>query len=208
MRARNLAHIRNYKLVINSNISGAILVEETEIKNIFVAAGPCAIESEKQINNITYKIGLIRDIAEPYLITFMCRGGSWKPRTLYKDKNGEHVFEGLREEGLKIHADAAKKYSLPVVSEAMSEMDIRHFHRYLDEDIDFVQVGARTNQAYALLYAVGGTKFGVFLKSPQQGIDINESIGSLQRLENNRERVFCPRGQKRIIDPRGKETEA
>ena len=184
------------------------MVEEAEIKNIYVAAGPCAIESEKQINNIAYKIGFIRDIAEPYLIDFMCRGGSWKPRSLYKDKKGEHVFEGLREEGLKMHAYAAKKYSLPIVSEVMSEMDIRHFHRHLDEDVDFVQVGARTNQAFALLYALGGTRFGVFLKSPQQGIDVNESIGSLQRLENNRERVFCTRGQKRIIDPRGRETEA
>ena len=198
----------NYGLVIDSNCSGDILVEEDKIKNIFVVAGPCAIESEKQINDIAYKISLIRDIAEPYLIDFMCRGGSWKPRTLYQDKNREYIFEGLREEGLKIHASAAKKYSLPVVSELMSEMDLRHFHRYLDEETDFIQIGARTNQAYALLYAVGGTEFGVFLKSPQQGIDVNESIGSLQRLENNRQRIFCTRGQKRIIDPRGTETEA
>ncbi|MBN1682851.1 hypothetical protein JW865_04790 [Candidatus Bathyarchaeota archaeon] len=184
------------------------MVEEKAIKNIFIAAGPCAIESENQINDITYKMSLIRDISKPYLIHFMCRGGSWKPRTLHIDQNGEHVFEGLREEGLKIHANSAKKYFLPIVSELMSEMDLRHFHRYLDEEIDFIQIGARTNQAYALLYAVGGTDFGVMLKSPLQGIDVNESVGSLQRLENNRQIIYCVRGQKKIIDPRGLRTEA
>lgn len=175
---------------------------------IFIIAGPCAIESDERINDIANKIGLIRDIAEPYKIDFLCRGGSWKPRTLYRNENGEHFFDGLREKGLKMHADAAKKHSLPVVSELVSEKDLRYFKRYLDDKTDYLQIGARTSQSFALLHAIGATKFSVLLKNPQHGVDVNEAIGSLQRFENNPNRVYCIRGQKRPIDPRGHENGA
>ena len=175
---------------------------------VFIIAGPCAIESKEQITNITQKISLIRDIAEPYNIDFMCRGGSWKPRTLYRNKKGDHVFEGLREKGLKMHAEAAKKHSLPVVTELVSEKDLPYFYQYLDPKTDYIQIGARTSQAFSLLHAVGETKFNVLLKNPQHGVDINEAIGSLQRFERNRNRIYCTRGQKRTIDPMGSEKEA
>lgn len=175
---------------------------------VFIIAGPCAIESEEQIRDITYKVSLIRDIAEPYYIDFMCRGGSWKPRTLYKNKHGEHIFEGLRDKGLRMHSEAAKKRSLPIVSELVSEKDLGFFKRYLDDKIDYIQVGARTSQSFSLLHAIGETKFSTLLKNPQHGVDINEAIGSLQRFEINTNRVYCTRGQKRTIDPRGIETEA
>ncbi|TFH14779.1 hypothetical protein E4H04_09605 [Candidatus Bathyarchaeota archaeon] len=185
------------------------LCETPEQSNrVFIIAGPCAIESEEQINDITYKIGLIKDIAEPYNINFMCRGGSWKPRTLYRNKQGEHIFEGLRKKGLRMHVSAAKKRSLPVVTELVSERDLRYFKQYLVEKTDFIQVGARTSQAFSLLHAIGETKFSVLLKNPQHGVDINEAIGSLQRFENNRTRIYCTRGQKRTIDPSGEENKA
>ncbi len=171
----------------------------TSNKEIVIVAGPCAVESQDQIMNMAYKISLIRDIVQPFNIHIKFRGGAWKPRTQLVH-NGEKIFEGTREEGLIWLAEAANKYNLSIVSEVMSEMDLRHFIRYLKPERDYLQIGARTNQAFALLYAVGGTQFNVILKNPPHGVDIRETVGSLQRFENNRDKVFCTRGQ-RIIDP-------
>ncbi len=175
-------------------------------EDLVIVAGPCAVESEEQINDMAYKISLIRNIVQPYCIGMKLRGGAWKPRTLYV-KDGEKIFEGTREEGLIWLSRAAKKYSLPVVSEVMSEMDLRHFIRYLNSDRDYLQIGARMSQSFSLLYAVGGTRFNVILKNPQHGTDTREMIGSLQRFENNGNKVYCTRGQ-RILDPSSAETEA
>jgi 3-deoxy-D-arabino-heptulosonate 7-phosphate (DAHP) synthase len=144
---------------------------------------------------MAYKISRIRDIVQPFHLDVKFRGGAWKPRTQLMRN-----FEGTREDGLIWLADAANTYDLPIVSEVMSEMDLRHFIRYLKPERDYLQIGARTNQAFALLYAVGGTRFNVLLKNPPHGIDVRETVGSLQRFEHNREKVFCTRGQ-RIIDP-------
>ena len=98
------------------------------VEEIGVVAGPCAVESEEQIMSMAYKISLIRDVAQEFNINVKLRGGAWKPRTLYV-RDGERIFEGTREEGLIWLAQAANKYSLPIVSEIMSEMDLRHFIR-------------------------------------------------------------------------------
>jgi 3-deoxy-D-arabino-heptulosonate 7-phosphate (DAHP) synthase len=171
----------------------------TRNKEIVIVAGPCAVESQEQIMSMAHKISLIRDIVQPHNIHIKFRGGAWKPRTQLL-RNGEKIFEGTREEGLIWLAEAAKKYNLSIVSEVMSEMDLRHFIRYLNPERDYLQIGARTNQAFALLYAVGGTRFNVILKNPPHGVDVRETVGSLQRFQNNRDKVFCTRGQ-RIVDP-------
>jgi 3-deoxy-D-arabino-heptulosonate 7-phosphate (DAHP) synthase len=168
-------------------------------EDLVIVAGPCAVESKEQIQDMAYKISLIRDVAQPYHIGVKLRGGAWKPRTLY-ERDGERIFEGTREEGLIWLTHTANKYSLPVVSEVMSEMDLRHFIRYMNPERDYLQIGARMSQAFALLYAVGGTRFNVLLKNPPHGIDVREAVGSLQRFEHNRNKVYCTRGQ-RIIDP-------
>jgi len=166
------------------------------MNNITIVAGPCAVESYEQTMKMAEKIARIRDIAEPFGIGFMYRGGAWKPRTSYVDMNGDVVFEGMREEGLKWLAEVAKKYNLSIVTECMSENDIRHFGRYLDPSRDYLQIGARNSQNFALLYAIGGEGFGVVLKNPQHGVDPKEARGSIERLEKNRHIIYCVRGQK------------
>lgn len=181
---------------------------QKKMKNIVIAAGPCAVESEEQITDMAYKISLIRDIAQPYGIDFKLRGGAWKPRTTYLVKNNgseERVFEGLREIGLEWLKNAGDEYNLPVVTELMSEMDLRYFHSYLNPAKDFIQIGARSFQNFALLWSIGNTDFGVLLKNPQHGIDTDEVKGSLGRLCRNKEIVFCTRGQKRYIHPSASE---
>jgi 3-deoxy-D-arabino-heptulosonate 7-phosphate (DAHP) synthase len=178
-------------------------------KNIVIVAGPCAVESEEQVFEMGYKIKNIRDIVKPYGIDIYFRGGAWKPRTEYLEKNNsikKKIFEGMGEIGLQWLSKVAKEYNLPIVSEDMSEMDIRHFFRYLEPERDYIQIGARTSQAFALLYEVGGTPFGVVLKNATHGIDSKEVQGSLERFLKNRQKVFCIRGQKKFIHPDGKDS--
>lgn len=130
------------------------------------------------------------------------RGGAWKPRTEYWNGDGERVFEGTREEGLLWLSEVGDKYDLPIFTECMSEQDLRHFGRMLDYDRDYLQVGARTSKAYPLLHAIGGTPFGVLIKSPEQGVNPRDAVGSLQRFEKNDDLIYCLRGSV-ITDPNG-----
>ncbi len=170
-----------------------------EYKPILLIAGPCAVETYDQTMEMAYKVSMVRDAVQPFGIQVGYRGGAWKPRT----RHGEDVFEGTREEGLRWLAEAGKKYDLPIVTECMSEDDLRHFGRTLDFDRDVIQIGARDNQNYALLYAVGGTPFSVLLKNPQHGVNVNEVVGSMERFVKNRQLMYCTRGQHPIIDPDG-----
>ncbi len=187
--------LNNYLINVGS-------VKNMKCREITMVAGPCATESEEQVMTTAHSIAEIRDVARDYRIQFKLRGGAWKPRTAYKGSDGERIFEGTGETGLKWLSQAAETYSLPIVSEIMSEMDLRHFLRYLKPERDYLQVGARDAQTYALLYAVGGTTFNVLLKNSQHGIDTSETIGSLQRFEKNSSKVFCVRGQKPYIPVR------
>lgn len=174
-------------------------------QNICIVAGPCAVESEEQIHEIGGKIARIRDaVPKEYGIDFKLRGGAWKPRTKYyvRDADGEiveKVFEGYGEVALKWLADVADRYDIPVVSELMSEMDLRYFQAHLKPERDYLQIGARNSQNFALLFIAGNTNFGVLLKNPQHGVRIDEAVGAMERLKHNREVVYCTRGQARYV---------
>ena len=73
------------------------------------------------------------------------RGGAFKPRT------SPYAFQGMREDGLKILADARAETGLPVVTEVMDPRDVELVARYAD----VLQVGARNMQNFSLLEAVG-----------------------------------------------------
>ncbi len=166
--------------------------------NLTIAAGPCAVESKEQIDDMASKIGKIAAIAKEYDITMMLRGGAWKPRTSFFVQNGhgpkEVVFEGTREEGLVWLTNAGRRNGLPVISEIMASEDLRHFLREMEPEVDYLQIGARNSQNFPLLYCIGGTNFGVILKNPQHGVDVKEAAGSIQRLKKTRAPVYCVRG--------------
>src|SRR5581483_7357981 len=98
-----------------------------------VMAGPCSVESEKQIlesAEIVAKHG-----------AKLLRGGAFKPRTSPYD------FQGLEEEGLKLLAKARKVTGLGIVTEVMSDRDVDLVAEYAD----VLQIGARNMQNFALL---------------------------------------------------------
>ena len=84
----------------------------------FLIAGPCSVESEKQIFRIAEDM-------KNFGIKLL-RGGAFKPRT------SPSSFQGLGFEGLRLIKAAAEKFGLFVVSEFTSISQ-------LDKGIDFVE---------------------------------------------------------------------
>ena len=80
---------------------------------IIVIAGPCSVESEKQLNIIAKSV---KSSGAKLL-----RGGAFKPRT------SPYAFQGLGEEGIRLLNSTSDQYDLPTVSEISSQTQIKLF---------------------------------------------------------------------------------
>jgi 3-deoxy-7-phosphoheptulonate synthase len=113
---------------------------------IAVIAGPCAVESRQQIQEVA---ALVRESGAVIL-----RGGAYKPRT------SPYAFQGLGEEGLKYLKEAGEANGMPVISEIVSPEHAAMFAEYTD----ILQIGARNMQNFELLKTVGALSKPVLLK--------------------------------------------
>jgi 3-deoxy-7-phosphoheptulonate synthase len=102
---------------------------------LVVMAGPCSVESEKQIIETAHGV---KSAGAKIL-----RGGAFKPRT------SPYEFQGLGEKGLKLLAKARKETGLPVITELLSEDHAELVAEYAD----ILQIGARNAQNFQLLIA-------------------------------------------------------
>lgn len=102
-----------------------------------IIAGPCAVESEEQINSIA-------DSLSTQGIKIL-RGGAFKPRT------SPHSFQGLGHEGLELLNSAAKKRGMLVLSEILDSKQLDSSY----DLIDIIQIGSRSMSSYGLLKEVG-----------------------------------------------------
>ncbi|MGN0603575.1 MAG: 3-deoxy-7-phosphoheptulonate synthase [Oscillospiraceae bacterium] len=141
-----------------------------------VIAGPCSVESEKQILTTAHAV---KEAGAT-----MLRGGAFKPRT------SPYSFQGLREEGIKLLLKAKAETDLPIVTEIMSQSDIDLF-----EDIDVIQVGARNMQNFELLKALGKTNKPILLKRGLANT-LEETLMSAEYImsEGNPNVILCERG--------------
>ena len=73
---------------------------------IGVIAGPCSVESREQILEIAE---MVREAGATGL-----RGGAFKPRT------SPYSFQGMKEKGLQLLAEARSKTGLSIVTEVMA----------------------------------------------------------------------------------------
>lgn len=146
-------------------------------KNIVVMAGPCAVESEKQI--------LAAAKAVKKGGAHILRGGAYKPRT------SPHTFQGLEKEGLKLLKKAKQETGLPVVTEIMDTRDVELFCEY----VDMLQIGARNMQNFPLLKECAKIRKPVMLK---RGIaaTIEELLLAAEYIMDggNYDVVLCERG--------------
>ena len=144
---------------------------------VIVGAGPCAVESAEQINEIAQ--GVARSGAK------LLRGGAFKPRS------SPYSFQGLGEKGLKLLREAADKNGLLVVSEVMDPSQIEPMLPY----VDVMQVGARNMQNYHLLRALGENSKPVLLKRGMSAT-IEELLLSAEYIMSggNYNVILCERG--------------
>lgn len=173
--------MKPYKLASRdfSEQDTVIQVNGTSIggKKIAVMAGPCSIESRDQILETAHAV---KEAGASIL-----RGGAFKPRS------SPYSFQGLGEEGLKYLAEAGEKTGMPVITEVMSADDIDLVADYAD----ILQIGARNNQNYSLLKAVGQQEKPVFLKRGTSGSIQELLMGAEYILSGgNMNVMLCERG--------------
>jgi 3-deoxy-7-phosphoheptulonate synthase len=142
-----------------------------------VIAGPCAVESKEQVDTAATAV----KAAGAHFL----RGGAFKPRT------SPYGFQGLKEEGLKILAEARAKTGLPIVTEVMDARDVELVGRYAD----VLQIGARNMQNFTLLEAVGQQPKAVMLKRGLSAT-INEFMLAAEYIlkQGNYNVILCERG--------------
>lgn len=145
--------------------------------DFIVIAGPCSVESEKQIIEVARAVKKAGAHA--------LRGGAFKPRT------STYSFQGLGEEGLKLLALAKQETGLPIVTEIM---DV-HTLDLVAEYADVLQIGARNMQNFTLLRAVGTIQKPVLLKRSMMAT-VDELLMSAEYIlaAGNPHVILCERG--------------
>ena len=163
------AHPANSTVKVREHILGG--------KKFHVMAGPCSVESEKQL--------LTTAKAVKAAGATILRGGAFKPRT------SPYEFQGLGEKGLKLLAKARKETGLAIITELLSEKHAELVAEYTD----IIQIGARNAQNFQLLIAAARTGRPVLVKRGLS-MKIEEWLlaGEYVLANNNPNLMFCERG--------------
>jgi 3-deoxy-7-phosphoheptulonate synthase len=142
-----------------------------------VMAGPCSVESEKQIMETAQ---VVAEAGAKIL-----RGGAFKPRT------SPYEFQGLEVEGLKLLRKAKEAFGLCIITEVMSDRDVDLVAEYAD----ILQIGARNMQNFSLLKSVGRCGRPVMLKRGMSST-IRELLMSAEYIvaQKNPNVLLCERG--------------
>src|SRR5437588_8991384 len=118
-----------YKMASTEVKHERTLVQARDLKvgagKVGVIAGPCSVESKSQILEIAH---LVKEAGATGL-----RGGAFKPRT------SPYSFQGMKEKGLELLAEARAQTGLAIVTEVMAPEHIPLVAEYAD----VLQVGAR-----------------------------------------------------------------
>ena len=172
---------RPYKLSSKSAKQGPTVIKINGLtignREIIYMAGPCSVETKSQIRNTAQKV------AEAGCQVL--RGGAFKPRTAPYD------FQGLGKIGLHFLREAAKEFSLKVITEVMDVRDIELVEKYTD----MFQVGTRNMQNYPLLRELGKSRKTVLLKRGMWATYKELLLASEYILVGGNENVIlCERG--------------
>lgn len=146
-------------------------------RSLLIVGGPCSVESYEQMD-------IVGDALRGQGISAI-RGGVYKPRT------SPYAFQGMGEEGLEILSKISKKYSLPVITEVMSE-------KHADIAVhtaDALQIGSRNMQNFELLKHLGTLRKPVILKRGLAAT-LEEMIMAAEYIlaGGNENVILCERG--------------
>ena len=174
------------KLIGEQSERRIIKVADIEIggdQPVFIA-GPCAVESKKQLFIIAEGVKK----AGAHIL----RGGIFKPRT------SVHSFQGLggggeevATEALEWLREAGDHYEMPVVTEIRGEGQVDLVSKY----IDIIQIGARNMYDQDLLIKVARKKKPILYKR-HFGAGIEEFLSFTEYMvaEDNKDIILCERG--------------
>lgn len=146
-------------------------------KKIVIMAGPCAVESRKQLFSI------VEEVKSAGAKIF--RGGTYKPRT------SPYSFQGLEKKGLKLLAEVREAFDIPVVTEVVDTRDVDIVLRYTD----VIQVGARNMQNFSLLKELSVVDKPVLLKKGMMATIYDVLMAAEYLLVGgNNDVIICERG--------------
>ncbi len=142
-----------------------------------VMAGPCAVESERQIMDTAEAVARAG--------ATVLRGGAFKPRS------SPYAFQGLGLHGLQLLRKAADEFNLAIVTEAMCETLVPVVAEYSD----IIQIGARSMENFSLLAAVARAGRPILLKRGLTAT-IEELLESAEFVaaRGNPNIILCERG--------------
>jgi 3-deoxy-7-phosphoheptulonate synthase len=172
----------NYKMVSKKwKLHNTIIDLGDDIKigtdELAIMAGPCAIESEAQVESIVAHL-LKNNIR-------IMRGGVYKPRS------SPYSFRGLGIDGLKMFYKHCSENGIKVITEVMQVSQVEKMLDY----VDIFQVGARNSQNFNLLDVLGQVDKPVMIK---RGIS-----GTIDELLYSAEYVFSNGNEKILLCERG-----
>lgn len=176
-----LTRIKTPKLISKRNRPKDFFMDICGVKigngNLFIIAGPCAVENKKQLLLVAQKIKKSGG--------HILRGGIFKPRT------SPYSFRGLGEKGLKILKAVKEKTGLPIITEVMSIEQIDSVSKYAD----ILQIGSRNMYNYPLLLAVGKQGKPTLLKRGFSAT-LEELLLSAEYIasQGNKKIILCERG--------------
>ncbi|NLO74918.1 MAG: 3-deoxy-7-phosphoheptulonate synthase [candidate division WS1 bacterium] len=173
--------LRPYKLVSREHATEPSVVRIGKAPfgrgQVSIIAGPCAIESEKQILEAAKAVKAAGGA--------VLRGGAYKPRT------SPYTFQGMGEPGLQLLSAAREATGLPILTEVTDVRQLEEVTRVADS----VQIGARNMQNYDLLRECGQISKPVVLKrgfaaTVQEWLRAAEYIAAAGNLDI----ILCERG--------------
>jgi len=144
---------------------------------IVMMAGPCTIESEKQLMTTAEAVRKQGAV--------ILRGGAFKPST------SPYGFRGMGESGLRLLARARDEFGMAVITEVMTPSDVEMVCDYAD----ILQIGTRNMQNYFLLDQVGKAEKPVVLKRGMSAT-IEEWLLAAEYIltQGNPHVILCERG--------------
>lgn len=142
-----------------------------------IVAGPCSVESHDQIMRCA-------EVVSQSGAKFL-RGGAFKPRT------SPYLFQGLKDEGLKLLDEVKRRFDLRIVTEALNTETLNA----VAQVADVIQIGARNMQNFTLLQAAGATGKSIVLKRGMSAT-LQELFlaGEYVLAQGNYNLMLCERG--------------
>jgi 3-deoxy-7-phosphoheptulonate synthase len=176
-----------YKMASNEVQKHPTVIQVRDLRvgggQVGLIAGPCSVESREQILEVAQRV---KEAGATAL-----RGGAFKPRT------SPYSFQGLKEKGLQLLAEARDETGLAVVTEVMAPEHVDLVAGYAD----VLQVGARNMQNYPLLEAVGESRLPILLKrGPSATMEEFLLAAEYILKTGNTQVILCERGIRTFED--------